>query len=108
MGFLKRKDSAFTWSSHEDLTRYVIGVVRGYVNEDQLDHMIAAGEITAQLAEDDTQNILQVAAHRTDAIVIDRLVFDYLKSMSDAVAGVAGDLEFHDRLLIEHGLHVCF
>lgn len=108
VGFLKRKDSSFTWSSHDDLADYVIGVVRGYVNEDRLDHMIAAGEIAAELAENDTQNILQVAAQRTDAIVIDRFVFDYLKSHSEAVGAVAGDLEFHDRLLVEHGLFVCF
>ncbi|ASP33337.1 ABC transporter substrate-binding protein [Labrenzia sp. VG12] len=108
VGFLKRRDSDFTWSSHDDLKDYVIGVVRGYVNEDRLDHMIAAGEITAQLAEDDTQNILQVAAQRTDAIVIDRLVFEYLKSKMKVVATVAEDLEFHDKLLVQHGLYVCF
>jgi len=108
VGFLKRRDGKFTWSSHEDLKRYVVGVVRGYVNEDRLDHMIAAGEIPAELAENDTQNILKVAAQRTDAIVIDRLVFEYLKSHSEAVAQVADELEFHDRLLVEHGLFVCF
>lgn len=108
VGFLKRKDNPFSWSSHDDLTRYVIGVVRGYVNEDRLDHMIASGEINAELAEDDIQNILQVAAGRADAIVIDRLVFEYLKAHSDAVAQVSGDLAFHGKLLVQHGLHVCF
>jgi polar amino acid transport system substrate-binding protein len=108
VGFLKRKDSDFTWSSHEDLSRYVVGVVRGYVNEDLLDQMIAIGEVAVDLAENDTENILKVAARRSDAIVIDQLVYQYLTENLDAVAEVAGELEFHDKLLIEHGLHICF
>jgi polar amino acid transport system substrate-binding protein len=108
VGFLKRKDSNFTWSFHEDLSRYVVGVVRGYVNEDLLDQMIAIGEVAVDLAENDAENVLKVAARRSDAIVIDQRVFQYLTENHDAVAHVAGELEFHDKLLIEHGLHVCF
>jgi polar amino acid transport system substrate-binding protein len=108
VGFLKRKDSNFTWSRHEDLSRYVVGVVRGHINEDLLDQMIAIGEIAVDLAENDAENILKVAARRSDAIVIDQHVFQYLIENNDAIAGVAGELEFHDQLLIEQGLHVCF
>lgn len=108
VGFLKRQDSTFSWSSHNDLKAYVIGVVRGYVNEEKLDAMIAAGEIKDNLAEDDSGNILQVAAQRADAIVIDKHVFRYLREHDPRVAEVAGGLVFHNKLLVEHGLHVCF
>lgn len=108
VGFLMRKDSRFTWSSHSDLSAYVIGVVRGYVNEEKLDAMIANKEIKDNLAEDDAGNILQVAAQRADAIVIDKHVFNYLRMQDPRVADVAGGLVFHDKLLVEHGLHVCF
>ncbi len=108
VGFLVRSGSNFDWSSHDDLTAFVIGVVRGYVNEEKLDDMIANGKIMNNLAEDDAGNILQVAAQRADAIVIDKNVFSYLKEHDPRVAEVSGDLVFHDNLLIEHGLHVCF
>lgn len=108
VGFLKRKDSDFTWERHEDLSRYVIGVVRGYVNEDLLDQMIAIGEVTAELAENDTENILKLAARRADAVVIDQRVFQYLTENMESIANVADELEFDEKLLIEHGLHVCF
>lgn len=108
VGFLKRKDSRFSWSAHHDLSRYVIGVVRGYVNEDLLDHMILTGEVTAELAENDFENILKVAARRSDAIVIDKHVYQYLTENLELIAKVADQLEFDEKLLVEHGLHVCF
>lgn len=108
VGFLIPKNSSFDWTSHDDLKAFVIGVVRGYVNEEKLDQMIADGEIAAELAEDDTQNILKIAARRAEAIVIDKHVFEYLKAKDPAVAFVADGLEFHDKLLVNHGLYVCF
>lgn len=108
VGFLKRKKSRFTWDSHEDLKRFTVGVVRGYVNEKRLDEMIVAGEIKAELAENDRENILKVAAGRANAAVIDRNVFAYLAEFDRRVAGVADKLEFHSKLLADHGLHICF
>ncbi|MTI06100.1 transporter substrate-binding domain-containing protein [Roseibium denhamense] len=108
VGFLKPENGDFNWSDHDDLTQYVIGVVRGYVNETRLDAMIADQKVTAELSENDEQNILKLAFRRMDAIVIDKLVFDYLKSKSVAVARVADSLEFHPKLLVEHGLRICF
>ncbi|WP_422022597.1 substrate-binding periplasmic protein [Roseibium sp.] len=108
VGFLTPSNSSFDWETHDDLRSYVIGVVRGYVNEAKLDQMIADGDIVGELAENDTQNILKVAARRTDAIVIDKNVFDYLKAEDAGVAFVADSLQFHEKLLINHSLYVCF
>jgi len=108
VGFLKRKKSRFTWTRHEDLARFTLGVVRGYVNEKRLDEMIVSGKIRAELAENDRENILKVAAGRANAAVIDRNVFAYLAEFDRRVARVAGKLEFHSKLLVEHSLHICF
>ncbi|MTI43671.1 amino acid ABC transporter substrate-binding protein, PAAT family (TC 3.A.1.3.-) [Roseibium hamelinense] len=108
VGFIQRKDNDFSWSSHDDLKSYTIGIVRGYQNEEQFDAMVAEGAIPVEEADDDAQNILKVAGKRSDAAVIDRLVFEHLAKADDEVAAVADQLVFNDKLLIEHGLHVCF
>lgn len=108
VGFLKRRDSAFTWRSHTDLKSYVIGVVRGYVNEQQFDQMIAGGEIVGELAESDEENIRKLAAGRADVIVIDQRVYEYLVANIPDIAILAAQLEFHEKLLARHGLYVCF
>ncbi|MBO9425136.1 transporter substrate-binding domain-containing protein [Labrenzia sp. R4_1] len=108
VGFVQRKDSDFSWSSHDDLKAHKIGVVRGYNNEEKFDGMVAAGDIAVEEADDDSQNILKVAGGRSDAGVIDKLVFEHLAQNDPAVAKVAGDLKFNDNLLIEHGLFICF
>lgn len=108
VGFVQRKDSDFSWSSHDDLKQHKIGVVRGYSNEEKFDAMVAAGDIKAEEADDDAQNILKVAGGRSAAGVVDKLVFEHLAKNDPRVAKVAGDLVFNDNLLIEHGLFVCF
>lgn len=108
VGFIQRADSPITWSRHEDLKSYTIGVVRGYQNEEKFDSMVAAGEITAEMAGDDTQNILKVASARADAGIVDRRVFEHLAENDPRIAEVADTLSFNDNLLIEHSLHVCF
>jgi len=108
VGFVQRKDTDFSWSSHDDLKAHTIGVVRGYNNEQKFDTMVAAGEIKVEEADDDSQNILKVAGGRAAAGVIDKLVFEHLAKNDPAVAKVAGELVFNDTLLIEHGLFVCF
>ncbi|WP_420414616.1 substrate-binding periplasmic protein [Roseibium sp.] len=108
VGFVQRKDSDFSWSSHDDLKKHKIGVVRGYSNEEQFDAMVAAGDIKSEEADDDAQNILKVAGGRAAAGVVDKLVFEHLTKNDPAVAKVAGDLVLNDNLLVEHGLFVCF
>jgi len=108
VGFIQRTDAPITWSTHDDLKSYTVGIVRGYTNEEKFDAMVAAGDITAELADDDAQNILKVAGGRADAGVIDRKVFEHLAANDPAVEKVAGSLSFNDTLLIEHSLHICF
>ncbi|GAA0772836.1 transporter substrate-binding domain-containing protein [Roseibium denhamense] len=108
VGFVQRKDSDFSWSSHDDLKAHSIGVVRGYSNEAKFDEMVAAGDIKTEEADDDSQNILKVAGGRAAAGVVDKLVFEHLAANDPAVGKVAGDLVFNETLLIEHGLFICF
>lgn len=108
VGFVQRKEADFSWSAHEDLKKYTIGIVRGYANEEQFDAMVSGGVIKVEEADDDAQNILKVAGGRAAAGVVDKLVFEHLAKNDPAVAKVAGDLVFNDNLLIEHGLFVCF
>jgi len=108
VGFLQRKDNPIAFRSHSDLRSHVIGVVRGYQNEMQLDAMIADGDLRVELSENDAQNIKMVAGRRVDAGVIDTRVYEYLVENDPGLAAISEDLEFHPRLLVTHTLHVCF
>ncbi|MEH0072388.1 ABC transporter substrate-binding protein [Pannonibacter sp. Pt2-lr] len=108
VGFIQLADKPITWKSLDDLKAYKIGVVRGYNNEEQFDAMAAKGEIKVDEADSDVQNILKAAGGRTDAAVVDKLVFEHLAKTDPQVSAVAGKLSFNEVLLKEHGLHVCF
>lgn len=105
VGFAQRVAAPITWSEHADLTEFTIGVVSGYLNEEQFDTMVANGEIQTQAVTADDANLKKVAAGRIDAAVIDHRVMDHLLA---GMPSLAGQLEFNAVPLAEHGLHVCF
>ncbi|CUH52848.1 substrate-binding periplasmic protein [Shimia marina] len=108
VGFIYRKDSAFDWSAHEDLAKYKIGVVQGYVNETRFDAMVADGSLKVDAGPTDASNVEKVAAGRMDAAVIDRNVFEHMLASEPRLAKHADALTFHEAPLATHDLLVCF
>ena len=108
VGFIHRKDNAFTWSTHADLANYRIGVVDGYINEARFDAMIADGSLAVDAGPTDASNVEKVAAGRMDAAVIDRNVFEHMLATEPRLAKHADALVFHETPLANHNLLVCF
>lgn len=108
LGFVEAVDNPIEWGSLDDLTQYQIGVVQDYVNTEELDQMIASGEITASAVTSDTQNVLKVAGGRIDLAVIDSNVLDYLLENDPRVKDVGGKVRMNDQLLVEKNLHIAF
>ena len=108
LGLVERTDKAINWSALQDLSKYSIGVVQDYVNTDELDAMIAAGTIKAQVAPSDELNIQKVAGGRIDAAVIDANVMSYLLANSPKLDKVAGQVQMNSKLLTNKNLHVAF
>jgi|TARA_R110001583_G_scaffold9281_3_gene44201 polar amino acid transport system substrate-binding protein len=108
VGFIQNVATPITWSSHEDLEKYTIGVVSGYVNETTFDAMVAAGKIKVDAVVSDVQNIKKVAAGRVNAAVIDKNVLTYSLSSDPALKNIADKISFNEKLLADNDLYVCF
>jgi len=69
--FCARCDAHIQFTTLKDLEPYSIGLVRGYVNTDELD---AAHFLKKQYVNSDKQNLLKVLTGRIDLAVVDRYV----------------------------------
>jgi polar amino acid transport system substrate-binding protein len=108
LGLVERSDKAISWSALQDLSNYSIGVVQDYVNTEELDAMIAAGTIKAQVAPSDELNIQKVAGSRIDAAVIDANVMKYLLANSAKLEKAIGQVQMNSKLLTNKDLFVAF
>ena len=105
---VERKANPLRWNSYDDLSGRKIGVVKGYLNTEELDARIASRVLAVDHALDDARNILKLAAGRVDAAVIDLNVFNYLVKNDASVKAVAGPLQVNAKFLEDKKLFVCF
>ncbi|WP_434926204.1 substrate-binding periplasmic protein [Shewanella sp. HL-SH2] len=105
IGLLELKNNPIVWDTFTDLNKYVLGVVKGYVNTDEIDTMIANGEQKYEEAMNEKQNILKLAAGRIDTIVIDLNVYQYLKS-DPKIEKISHLLQINNKILDSKSLHV--
>lgn len=108
LGLVERSSNPIEWENPGDIKGYKLGVVQDYVNTEQIDAMIASGDIEASTVTADTQNVLKVAAGRIDAAVIDSNVFDYLLANNPQVSRVRNSVQMNEKLLVEKDLHIAF
>lgn len=108
LGFAERSDAPVRWERLDDLARFKVGVVTGYVNSDRFDDRVRQGLQPVDYASSDKQNLLKLAARRVPLALIDRRVFEYLMHHDSQVAAVAAELHYNPRLLETKNLYVCF
>lgn len=106
--FIERKSAPVTWISYDSLKGKKIGVVKDYVNTEELDAKIASKALIADVAPDDVKNLLKLAAGRIDVAVVDINVYNYLTKNDATVKGVAGELQVNAKTLEDKKLFVCF
>jgi len=76
IGFYARKNTSLDVSDLSRLKPLKIGVVRGYLNPQAFD----AARLSTELANDDADNLMKLAAGRVDLILIDKQLARYLLS----------------------------
>nr|WP_313906137.1 transporter substrate-binding domain-containing protein [Shewanella algae] len=104
---MEQSQRPVSWQQLQDLQRYNLGVVKGYVNTESLDRAMDSGRQPFELANSDEQNLRKLAAARIDAVVIDANVYRYLlrqKGMEE----LEGKLKLNRQLLASKGLLVAF
>lgn len=107
LGLVEQKLHPISWTKTTDLKQYVVGVVQGYVNTDEIDSLIASGSLRVEAVSSDEHNIKKVAAGRIDAAVIDVHVLRYLLQQK-ALAPLSPKLQMNKKLLESKQLHVAF
>jgi polar amino acid transport system substrate-binding protein len=108
LGLAQRKGDNHNWNSIADLAKTKIGVVQDYVNTVELDGRIAKKQQLADVAIDDTKNLLKLAAGHIDLAVVDKNVFNYLMKTDPALKPYNGKLEMNGKLLEDKKLYICF
>ena len=108
LGFVESKAKPVSWANLSDLSPYTIGIVQGYVNTDELDTMIANGELKASAVVSDSQNILKVSTGRVALAVIDSNVLNYLLANDSSVRPAVGKVQMNANILVDKDLYVAF
>jgi polar amino acid transport system substrate-binding protein len=108
VGLVQRKDRPIGWKVADDLVRYKIGIVRGYVNSPEFDALLAEGKINSVPSETDAENLRNLLAGRTQAAVVDENTFHYLNTHAAGLKGMEGVLEMNQRLLMINKVYMCF
>lgn len=109
LGFAERIDAPLVWTSLDDIgeRKLKIGTVAGYANTDEFDSKVGTGWIHAIPSPDDATNLGKLLRKRLDAVVVDQLVFQYLKATEPALRQRAHELRFNERLLEDKTLYLC-
>ncbi len=110
LGFAEHADEPITWTSLDDIgdQQLKIGTVLGYANTDELDAKVGTGYILAIPSNNDLTNLKKLLRMRIDAVVIDRLVLEYLKATEASLKSNADKLQFNAKPLEDKTLYLCF
>ena len=110
LGFAQHVDVPMIWKDLDDIgeQKLMIGTVRGYANTDEFDAKVGAGSINTVPENDDVTNLKKLLRKRIDAVVIDKLVLEYLKATDESVKGGADKLQFNGKALEDKTLYLCF
>lgn len=108
IGLAYLKTAPVVWRTLNDLQPVRVGVVLGFSNGKEFDALVASKGIAVEISETDLLNVKKLLAHRSQAIVIDRLVLRYLLMTEPGLAGAQSQIEFGAKPLAELSMHVCF
>ena len=108
VGLVEVVDRAVEWEALEDLARYRLGTVKGYLNTDAFDRMVDQGAFEVDSSVSDLLNLRKVMAGRVDLAVADVNVFRYLGQADPALRRERHRLRVNPRLLGINSMHVLF
>lgn len=108
LGFAEHTARQVKWATLDDLDKFRVGVVNGYINTPALDERIAKGAIQTDIAPTDANNLLKLEAGRIDLAVVDPVVFHYLSARNPQLSAKHQNLRMNPVLLEDKKLYVGF
>lgn len=100
-----RKESEIKYKTLRDLSPYIIGVVRGYVNTPEFDK---ADYLKKEVSNSDIMNLKKLLRGRIDLIVIDKYIALYNLKNSPSIEGDVNSIRFLSPPLDEKPLYIMF
>jgi len=108
LGFAESKYKPIEWNTLEDLKKYKIGTVIGYVNSPEFDKLVSNKELQIESVTNDLLNIKKVGAQRIALAVIDKYVLDYYLQNDISLSSLKNNIQFNSKTLEIKKLYVCF
>jgi polar amino acid transport system substrate-binding protein len=110
LGFAEHVEAPMSWESVDDIgdQQLKIGTVLGYANTDEFDAKVGTGYVLAIPSNDDLTNLKKLVRKRIDAVVIDKLVLEYMKATEASLKDNADKLQFNAKPLEDKTLFLCF
>lgn len=108
LGLVENVAAPVSWNELEDLSKYTVGVVSGYVNTARFDQLVDAGTIKTDPVATDLENLIKVADGKIQLAVVDSLVLDYLVRTAPEMKSRGVKLRMNAKLLEDKKLHVVF
>lgn len=108
LGLAYLKDKPVKWKAVSDLAGARIGVVAGYSNGAEFDALVKQGKLNIDASPGDSFNLKKLLARRVQAAVIDKAVLRYLLLTEPSLKGEREQIAFHENVLAELSLHICF
>ncbi|MET3132544.1 polar amino acid transport system substrate-binding protein [Oxalobacteraceae bacterium GrIS 1.11] len=108
VGLAYLKNTPLQWHTLSDLGGMRIGVVSGYSNGAPFDALVKQGKLHTDPSPGDAFNLKKLMAGRVRAVVIDKSVLRYLLLSDPGARKEREKVAFHDTILAQLSLHVCF
>lgn len=108
IGLAYLKSHPLMWSNFSDLRDIKIGVVAGYSNGSEFDELMKQGRLQTDPSPGDIFNLKKLLIGRVNAVVIDRAVLRYLTLTDPDLMKVGEEIVFHEKILAQLSLHICF
>jgi polar amino acid transport system substrate-binding protein len=109
IGLAHKKSSKLDLSTIASLTKYRLGVVKDYINTQEIDRLIQSGEIKPNVAINDRQNLVSLLNNEIDIAVIDQRVMRHILENDAGLKIRAKDKFVFDTTLSQRQtLHLAF
>ena len=106
IGFVENINKPIKWQKLNDLKKYTIGTVKGYVNTKEFDEMANKKELNIQSVVKDSINLKKVGKKRIDMAIIDKYTMDYI--LSKELKNLKKTLNFNKNILENKPLFILF
>ncbi|MCP4355776.1 MAG: amino acid ABC transporter substrate-binding protein [Proteobacteria bacterium] len=108
IGFAQHNDTNISWSKLDDLKKYRIGIVSGYVNSFEFDKMVEERKLNTEENIDDATGLRKLVMKRLDLVLIDKNVMNHILKYDKTLKSEIASLSFNEKIIEDKKLYIAF